>query len=317
MKLFSLPYKKEKVTMKHPLNSLLFLTMARKSICEIFDGESDDTNEVKKFITNEASDYQIISILTTGDIPLEESTFEDEIIMWESFKRWVVTRSATLTEIFDYISPEIMESVIEDITFEMGPVSDLFLSSAAPILEFHTESGYLQEVLAEGKKLDVVKDLFNPKLTADYLKKKKDALVAANKKRLEKREEKKKKGQVAFVAAGKKASVEAIAKKEAAAKSIAKQQKGTQNIVKIRLAAEKKKKDDAATATAAAKRASNIKASKNVAIAAGVGAVGAYAAKKAYDRYFSKAAKACKGLSGSDRSACIKKAKTSAKKAAK
>lgn len=294
--------------MKHPLNSLLFLTMARKSICEIFDEETDDTNEVKKFITNEASDYQIISILTTGDMPLEESTFEDEIIMWENFKRWVVTRSKTLTEVFDYISPDIMETVIEDIVFEMGPVSDLFLSSAAPILEFHTESGYLQEVLAEGKKLDVAKDLFDPTKTMDYLKKKKEALTAANKKRLEKREEKRKKGQATFVAAGKRVSAEAKAKKEAAAKARAKQQKGTQNIVKIRLAAAKKKE-------AAAKRAENIKSAKKVAIAAGVGAVGAYAAKKAYDRYFSKAAKTCKGLSGSDRSSCIKKAKASAKKA--
>jgi hypothetical protein len=315
MKLFSLPNKKEKVTMKHPLNSLLFLTMARKSICEIFDEESDDNNEVKKFITNEASDYQIISILTTGDIPLEESTFDDEIIMWENFKRWVVTRSTTLTEIFDYISPEIMESVIEDITFEMGPVSDLFLSSAAPILEFHTESGYLQEVLAESAKkdLELAKDWSGYKNTKSFISSK----LAANKKRIEARRKKVEKGQKELEKAGKKTAAKVKATKEAPAAKIRKQQKGVANIVKMR-AADKAVKDKATAdaAKAAAKRASDIKATKNIAIAAGVGAVGAYAAKKAYDRYFSKAAKACKGLSGSERSACIKKAKASAKKAA-
>ena len=292
--------------MEHPLNSLLFLTMARKSICEVFDAELDDTDEVKKFITNEASDYQIISILTTGDIPLEESTFEDELIMWENFKRWIVTRSATLIETFDNINPEIMESVIEDITFEMGPVSDLFLSSAAPILEFHTASGYLQEILDEG----VMGDLFNPKTA-----------LASHKERLKKRAEKKKKERAKYEKALKRQAAEVKAAKAAPAEKVRKGQKGVANILKMRLAAEKKKKDDAAAAAAsvakAAKRAENVKTAKHIAVGTAVGAVGAYAAKKAYDRYFSKAAKACKGLSGSKRSECIASAKAKAKSVTK
>lgn len=300
--------------MKHPLNSLLFLSEARKSICELFDDfQVDDLELAKNFIMNEATDNQIISILTTGQFSLKESTIEEEEKQWDTFKRWLNESSSIISEVFDGYN-DIIEEVLDEVVFEMGPVSNLSLSSASPILEFHTESGYLYKVIQEEdkKKKDSLSTRMYQK-TGQAVEKAGQGAQATGK-------------AISNIATGlASGGVETAKQTASSVKQKTKEKlqsteggrKALEKYRDIKKSAGEKIEDVKATTKGTATKDQQASAFKTVASTAAIGAVGAYAAKKLFDRYFSKAAKKCKGLSFGERSACIKQAKAEAKAAAK
>jgi hypothetical protein len=133
--------------MLHPIiESLLFLKLARNSICESIDNSSiEEKAELKDYIQNEASDYEVIHLVTLGEMP--ENKFDDisEQFVWECFKKDMV-------KAFDFFVEEgYDEADIDRMIFEMGPVSSYGLSSAAPIMELHQHNGFFKEALKEGR----------------------------------------------------------------------------------------------------------------------------------------------------------------------
>lgn len=141
--------------------SLMFLAIARNTICESLKYEDipEGVDEIKNFIKNEASDYQIMEILVTGTLPDEKYNYEREYRLWEAFKKQLVRNRSMLAESMD-------ETVIDDLIFEMGPVFDYGLSSAKPILEFHNEMGLipvLSELTFGGAKSHEGKKLYQKK----------------------------------------------------------------------------------------------------------------------------------------------------------
>ncbi len=123
--------------MLHPtLESLFFLKLARTDVVESVEiSDIEEKTELINYIQNEASDYEIMHLLTLGEMPENKFDNDNEQMVWEIFKRVLVQEFHTFDE-------EIQES-INDIIFEMGPVSGMGYSSAAPILELAKENGTL------------------------------------------------------------------------------------------------------------------------------------------------------------------------------
>lgn len=120
--------------------SIIFLAYARNAICEMveFLEEADDDRkkELTNYIQNEASDYEIIHLLVTEDIPEEKYDIVEEEALWEIFRRSIVHDLPLLSE---YIDLEVLETVI----FDLGSVTALSLSSAAPLRKARADEGIL------------------------------------------------------------------------------------------------------------------------------------------------------------------------------
>jgi len=132
--------------MLHPtLETLFFLKIARNQVCEsINDSDVDSKQELTSYIQNEASDYEVMHLITLGEMPEQKFDSGNELAVWEMFRRGIV-------ENLDIIGETCRPADINTLIFEMGPVSDLGLSSAAPILEFARENGQLDpDALNEG-----------------------------------------------------------------------------------------------------------------------------------------------------------------------
>lgn len=124
--------------MLHPiLETLFFLKVARESVCESIKGsEVKNKADLVNYIQNEASDYEIMHLLTVGEMPEEKFNVQRENEVWAIFKEAVILNAASLSE-------DMRKEDIMNIVYEMGPVSEFGYSSAAPILEFDRANGRL------------------------------------------------------------------------------------------------------------------------------------------------------------------------------
>ena len=128
-------------------DSIMFLSAARKAISETVyfsENDPDDILEMKNFIMNEATDYEVMSLLVDNEMPEYRYNEEAEMALWEKLKNDVYENSNILSE---KINNDSLESIIN----EIGPISELGLSSAKPILEFQHNNGMLANVLLTEK----------------------------------------------------------------------------------------------------------------------------------------------------------------------
>jgi hypothetical protein len=137
----------------HIIDSLLFLTIARNTLCEMINVDGvEDIELAKDFFRDEASDFQIMEILVTGDVPDERFNLDREHRLWEAFKKVIVRNHNMLSEIIE-------PSIIDEFVFEMGPVSKYGLTSAIPIMEFYLDMGMFAKKLEE---LEEGTEIFGP-----------------------------------------------------------------------------------------------------------------------------------------------------------
>jgi len=127
--------------MLHPvLESLFLLKVARGYVAEsIMNSDIDEKQELINYIQNEASDYEVMHLVTLGEMPEEKYDNVAEQAVWNIFKENVILNAETLKE--DMFTEDIMT-----IIYEMNPVSELGYSSAAPILEFAKANGSLSNL---------------------------------------------------------------------------------------------------------------------------------------------------------------------------
>ena len=113
-------------------NSILFLALARNTICEMVEKNLDENistkTELTNYIQNEASDYEIIHLLATNNMPEEKYDIVDEEIAWQAFRHQIVQDFSTLSE-------NIEPSILDEVVFNLGSVTSLSLSSASPLRE--------------------------------------------------------------------------------------------------------------------------------------------------------------------------------------
>ena len=146
--------------MLHPvLESLFLLKVARGYVSEsIIGSDIEEKQELVNYIQNEASDYEVMHLVTLGEMPEVKFDEISEQAVWTVFKDMILMNTDALRE-------DILEGEIKTIVYEMGPVSDFGYSSAAPILEFHKANGALS-ALSEfrntseksGNKYNTIKD---------------------------------------------------------------------------------------------------------------------------------------------------------------
>lgn len=82
-------------------DSQMFHISARESLCEIVLDSSSDSETKKRlihFLTKEATDYQIMSLLVDEQLPLNESDFSHEIYIYEMFHAIVESNRDFLEE---------------------------------------------------------------------------------------------------------------------------------------------------------------------------------------------------------------------------
>ncbi len=122
------------------LDSLTFLSIARNVIRDSIDfSDIKEKKDLKYFITNEASDYQIMSLLIDETLPENKYDVIAESELWDRFKR-------SVTRNYKNLSESLNSNILENIIFEIGPVSNLGLSSMKPILEFQMNEGFLDNL---------------------------------------------------------------------------------------------------------------------------------------------------------------------------
>lgn len=133
--------------MLHPaLETVLFLKIARNNICEsIKRSDIEEKEELVSYIQNEASDYEVMHVTVLGEMPEEkfDPVLEEEV--WDLFRKEIVAEFNNLV-IEEGYDPEDINRMI----FEMGPVSELGLSSAKPIMEFQRNNGTYDKIVSEG-----------------------------------------------------------------------------------------------------------------------------------------------------------------------
>ena len=112
-------------------DSLLFLSICRNTLSEMYEDK-----DLKYFIQNEATDYQIISLIVNNKIPVEKYNLEKEYQQWNKLQKIVIESS--------------IYKPLKSIFFEIGPVIQYNLSSNRIILEFLLEADNDQETYVQG-----------------------------------------------------------------------------------------------------------------------------------------------------------------------
>ncbi len=119
--------------------SILFLLSARETLsCMVEASSVDHKNELKNFLMNEASDYEIIHMLMHEEMPNEKYDFTNEVRLFSDLKKQVLIN-------YNIISEHMGESV-QTFIDEVDTVYPDF-SSAMPVLEFQlsTKDNALEE----------------------------------------------------------------------------------------------------------------------------------------------------------------------------
>ena len=286
------------------LDSLLFLSVARGTLCEYYDTLGiDNMNEVRRFLKDEATDYQIMELIVSGN--LSENRYDDirEQRLWVALKQAIYMENVELLEV-------IGENLSDRFLSKMGPVVEYGLSSRRPILELHVKSG----VLAEASFWDDLKGWSKEKLSQG-VDKVKDLSAKARGKAARHKEvdTAKQKGTTPPKPEEKTTPKKADAKKEPVKTTPPKPEEKTtpKKTEEKPKAAPKKTEEKPKAAPKKTEEPKNTPLFKGVTdrwnkltpnqkgAAKGAAAVGgaaliAWAAKKAYDKHFSKAAQACK-----------------------
>ena len=279
-------------------DSVLFLSSAREVIKEGIESSSiKDKDILANYMVNEASDYEVMSVLLREEFPKEKYDMVGEIELFSELQSIIVNNKSLLES-------ALTKKIVQTFT-ELGPVSPWGLSTAKPIMEHIIATGSLQTLLEAGDTIDlsnerIFKELskIGPAINLLRLKATKNAAKAAGD-------------------ASSKISKALLAKN----KEIANQIKSLTR----RKSFLEKAKGLATQGSGAATSALNVIATKSgaagVAAKIGVGqtaagagvAIGglalaallAFGAYKTYQRFFSQAAKACKDKSGAVKSQCM------------
>lgn len=151
--------------------SALFLLAARSTLSEIVNQSSSKSKrDLIEFIHNEASDFEIMSLVMTGTLPKVKYSVIGEKYLFSKLKEGVLRN-------FRVISEAIGENTLNTFIHEVDSVYPKF-STQKPVLEFYTsvqEQSYFSRVYgpsAKGLQADpkdqsrAYKDISDPKDTS-------------------------------------------------------------------------------------------------------------------------------------------------------
>jgi hypothetical protein len=310
-------------------DSVLFLLSSREALANIVEATgTENAPELINFIYNEASDYEVMHLLVSGSLPEEKYNDVAEMMLFSEFKE-------SMLKNHDFVTEMVGEDIFENI---LNEVDSLYMatSTAAPVLEFEAQTNAdvaLARMIIEvgGNIGNRARAAANSKATfmakgdaaraAAAAKKKSAAALAA-----------KKKMHFATSNVSTKAKAYALKNKlvgavksgkaavQTKAKALGKAAYGMTPSGKMAAAGKAARTGQgivgAAKPSAALVKGAKVQAALTKAAPAAGGAAGAalaiYAGAKIYKRFFSQAAKACAGQSGSAKTMCMNKYKKQA-----
>jgi len=119
--------------------SILFLGSTRLTIAEIVKSSSlEEKKNLSNFILNEASDYQVMSLLMGEELPEKKSNIFEEERLFDDLKDLITANYLELTEL---VSGDVLNTIVH----RVGSITPKGLSSAPPLLEFAVERGPASE----------------------------------------------------------------------------------------------------------------------------------------------------------------------------
>jgi len=135
--------------------SIIFLGCCRVALRDVIDLTEDMEIEarthLKNFIMNEASDYQIITMVVEGNIP--EKKYDDvaESDQFGAFRKIVHTNA-------DLFAEAIGKQETMDLFYEVGPISSCGLTSSVSTLEFLMHQFDMAQIKLGENKIEISKE---------------------------------------------------------------------------------------------------------------------------------------------------------------
>lgn len=323
-------------------DSILFLLAARETLCliaESSDISKDNKNSLTDFIINEASDYQVMSLLLDGKLPDTDVNEAEEEKLFKRLKVIVAANKKLVCEMFGF-------DVYDDVLKKVNPLYPK-LSTTKPVLNFHLGTGGLNALLEAPflGELTLQQRLARSRAARERIKQQVAKMSPAER---AKELARLKQAGVKVPKAAKKVAAKVVKKdplaalpkayKDPAKKVVKTVSKAKTHFdkpiadIKRKVAAKKPAVKDltkkgvevgAKAKTAAMgvmqqiknKATSGLKAVSAFATTpagqavggAALAALALYASYKVYKRFLSKAAKACRGMGGAEKTACMRK----------
>ena len=300
--------------------SVLFLLSARNTLAEMVeDAGHESSEEMINFLINEASDYEIISLLVEGVIPEEKYNEDHEAWLFSSLKEQVLANHELVSEM-------VGSRTFSDFMTKVDSVYPV-VSTAGPMLEFFSK----QDASIAGAMLLSEQGVGSPEWMRMMAKKKAAVGAKAASKKNLMGADKAPEGPIAKPDLGKPSEYGGITQGKGATAKGAFKAQAKRDIEAKKLTAQDR--PDTGPGPAGMKQSEldkmepgflmKLKASLNSAadsvsafaktpagLAVGGAALAAllgYAAAKTYKRFFSKAAGACRGMSGGAKTDCMNK----------
>ena len=274
--------------------SVLFLLTARSTLAEmIAESDHENADEMIGFLLNEATDYEIMSLLVDGKLPVERYNEGHEIILFSRLKEAVLMNAGELSEAMGH-------NTFNDFMTKVDSVYPRF-STQTSMLEFFAlqNSEIAIAVLTEGSFPDLNRVLLEK---FPWQRTPTEKAVKTGKEYIEKGQEYAGKG----LEAGKEAAEKGMKMgKEYAGKA----GEAVQKYAGKGLDWIKSQVDSAGEVVG------KLSSQQAALGGAAVAALLAFGAAKTYKRFFSKAAKACAGMGGSAKTQCMQQYKVTAKAA--
>lgn len=132
-------------------NSLKFFSICRENLVSIIKEIETLTESEKKdvitFLENYATDYEILSLTINNKLPKERSNIIKEQKLIQKYKN-------NIMENYDVLNKVIKEDYLNEFILEFDSVMPYGLSSAKPIMEFNKLSGIMNEnIIVEREKM--------------------------------------------------------------------------------------------------------------------------------------------------------------------
>lgn len=294
--------------------SLLFLLVMRETLCLLIDESNISYRKnLKSFIINEASDYQIISLIIDGKLPLNESYF-NELVLFERTRLEIKENKNLICEMFGV-------DVFDDITKKVGSVSPKF-STKKSLLEAMSNKEFFAKALKGGdRKVQSSKYKMDPKIRKflDVSKKVSDKYHDKETDKFQPKYDISSSSVTDKVKSLPKGTPKPVVQLKPVKPTI---QHKADSLVQTKKAVEVRAKIDKAFDTLKDKASSGVNAATSFVKAhpaeiSGVllAVLAIYVSTKIYKRFYSKAAKSCSTYKGSKKTICMKKFQISGYKA--
>ena len=131
--------------------SLLFSISARETLCLLVnESKISHKTELKSFLINEATNYQIMSLIIDGILPLDEINYFDELVLFERMRIEVKENKDFIYELFGV-------DLFDDITKKVDSINPEFFN-VKPLLEDNMDPK-IRSMLDSAKKAAAKVDL--------------------------------------------------------------------------------------------------------------------------------------------------------------